>query len=59
MIFLTGDTHADFSRFIDEIFPIQSELTKNDYVIVCGDFNAACRDYRKIVNLKDERICSG
>lgn len=45
MIFLTGDTHADFSRFIDEIFPIQSELTKNDYVIVCGDFGGVWNYY--------------
>ncbi len=37
-IFITGDTHADFERFKKEIFYEQTELTKNDYVIVCGDF---------------------
>ena len=38
MIYITGDTHADFSRFNIENFPIQSDMTKNDYVIICGDF---------------------
>lgn len=38
MIYITGDTHADFSRFLIEKFPIQTEMTKNDYVIICGDF---------------------
>ena len=38
MIYITGDTHADFSRFLIEKFPIQTEMTKDDYVIVCGDF---------------------
>ena len=38
MIYITGDCHSDFSRFTEEQFPIQSEMTKNDYVIICGDF---------------------
>jgi len=39
MIFVTGDTHADFShRFNTENFPEQKEMTKDDYVIICGDF---------------------
>ena len=38
MIYITGDTHADFSRFEEDKFPIQSEMTKNDYIIICGDF---------------------
>ena len=38
MIYITGDTHADFSRFELEKFPIQTEMTKDDYVIICGDF---------------------
>lgn len=36
MIYITGDTHADFSRFLIENFPIQNEMTKYDYVIICG-----------------------
>ena len=38
MIYITGDTHADFSRFEESNFPIQNEMTKDDYVIICGDF---------------------
>ena len=38
MIYITGDTHADFSRFEEDKFPIKTEMTKNDYVIICGDF---------------------
>ena len=38
MIYLTGDTHSDFTRFSTDKFPIQKEMTKNDYVIICGDF---------------------
>jgi len=38
MVYITGDTHADFSRFEESKFSIQTEMTKNDYVIICGDF---------------------
>ena len=38
MIYITGDCHADFTRFNTENFPEQEEMTKNDYVIICGDF---------------------
>ena len=49
MIFLTGDTHGavpfglhsvdGFSkRFNTENFPEQKEMTRDDYVIICGDF---------------------
>ena len=40
MIFVTGDTHipTDISKLNTRSFPRQKELTKNDYVIICGDF---------------------
>ena len=38
MIYITGDTHSDFTRFSTDKFPIQKEMIKNDYVIICGDF---------------------
>ncbi len=38
MIYITGDCHADFSRLSTAIFPEQREMTKEDYVIICGDF---------------------
>lgn len=33
MVYITGDTHADFSRFEEDKFPIKSEMTKNVYII--------------------------
>lgn len=38
MIYITGDCHADFRKFNTEAFPEQKEMTKDDYVIICGDF---------------------
>lgn len=38
MVYLTGDCHADFSRFSPNIFPEQMEMTRDDFVIICGDF---------------------
>lgn len=38
MVYITGDTHADFSRFATRRFPEQKQLTKDDFMIVCGDF---------------------
>ena len=38
MIFITGDTHGDVRRFSTESFFEQKEMTKDDYVIILGDF---------------------
>ncbi len=39
MIYITGDTHGEFNkRFSTKNFWFQSNLTKDDYVIICGDF---------------------
>jgi predicted phosphodiesterase len=38
MFYITGDTHADYTRFSTENFPQQKQMTKKDYVIICGDF---------------------
>ena len=39
MIYVTGDTHGEFKgRFNTANFPEQREMTKDDYVIICGDF---------------------
>lgn len=37
-IWITGDTHGDVSRLNSVHFPEQSEMTKDDVVIICGDF---------------------
>lgn len=41
-VFICGDTHATISwaKLNSKNFPIGKELTKDDYVIVCGDFGA-------------------
>ena len=38
MIYITGDTHGNYSRFKTEYFPQQEKLGRGDYMIVCGDF---------------------
>lgn len=40
MIFITGDTHIpiDIHKLNTRNFPIQKELTREDYLIICGDF---------------------
>lgn len=38
MIFITGDCHGDYRRFSANIFPEQRGMTKEDFVIICGDF---------------------
>lgn len=38
MIYITGDCHGNFERFNRSIFPEQDEMTKEDYVTICGDF---------------------
>lgn len=37
-IFVTGDIHSKPERFSSDNFPQGKELTKEDYVIICGDF---------------------
>ena len=39
MIWITGDTHGDWVHRLNmNSFPEQKEMTKDDYVIICGDF---------------------
>ena len=38
MIYITGDCHREYRRFNTQNFPEQKEMTKEDYVIICGDF---------------------
>ena len=38
MIYITGDCHGDYRRFNTENFPEQKKMSRDDYVIVCGDF---------------------
>ena len=39
MIYITGDTHGTFNyRFSKKSFPEQEQMTKDDYLIILGDF---------------------
>lgn len=40
MIYITGDTHIpiDIGKLTADNFPEQKLMTKDDYVIICGDF---------------------
>lgn len=38
MIYVTGDCHAQFHKFNTTCFPEQKDMTKDDVMIVCGDF---------------------
>ena len=50
MIYATGDTHGNFQRFAPEHFPEQAQMTRDDFMIICGDFglvwnNSASEQY--------------
>ena len=38
MIFATGDIHSKPNRLSMEAFPEQKEMTRDDYVVILGDF---------------------
>lgn len=38
MIYITGDCHSNFHKFNLDSFPEQKEMTKEDFMIICGDF---------------------
>lgn len=38
MVYVTGDCHGEFGKFSMKNFPKQKEMTRDDFVIVCGDF---------------------
>ncbi len=44
MIYVTGDTHGDYSRFKD---PAIKKLRRGDTLIICGDFGFFWDDSRK------------
>ena len=40
MIYVTGDCHGNFARFEQKNFPEQANMTKDDTVIITGDFGS-------------------
>ena len=47
MIYITGDCHQDFKRFSTRVFPEQREMSKDDFVIICGDFGGVWNSGRE------------
>ena len=43
MIYITGDTHIpiDIQKLSSKMFAAQKNMSKDDYVIICGDFGGA------------------
>lgn len=53
MIYITGDTHGDWiSRLNTDAFPESKEMTKEDYVIILGDFGIWDNSKQEKYNLK-------
>lgn len=52
MIYITGDCHRSYERFNTKNFPEQKEMTKDDYVIISGDFGGV---WDKEKESKEER----
>ena len=51
-VYVTGDTHGDWmNRLKTDSFPEQKEMTKDDYVIICGDFGLWDNSNREKYNL--------
>ncbi len=44
MIYVTGDTHGDINRFNDVNMSGESSWTKDDFLIICGDFGFIFKD---------------
>lgn len=44
MVYITGDTHGDFSRFQS---PLLKKADANDFLIICGDFGFIWNDSKK------------
>lgn len=54
MIYITGDTHSDFRRFSESVFPEQKNMTKEDYCIIAGDFGGVWWGANEMVHRKAE-----
>lgn len=44
MIYVTGDAHGSFQRFGSKHFPEQKEMSRDDYLIICGDFGGLWKE---------------
>ena len=44
MVYATGDTHGNFRRLTRKFFPELEKMTREDCIIVCGDFGGVWDD---------------
>ncbi len=51
--YVTGDCHGDYGKFSTKRFPLQKEMTRDDVVIVCGDFGIWDDDKSEQYRLKE------
>lgn len=58
MIYITGDTYSDFFEIYIKMFPIQSKMTKVDYIIICGDFGGVCGAIFKKAGFELDKECN-
>lgn len=65
MISITGDTHGDFRRFNSSNFPEEKEMSRDDFVLIAGDFGGIWTsdkphplidERRRIKSLKNEAM---
>ena len=52
MIYVTGDTHGELSRFSESCMPGESKWTKDDKLIICGDFGFVWHNRTNIAGYK-------
>ena len=57
MIYITGDCHGEFEKFDIDLFPEQKEMTKEDFMIICGDFGGIKEILKTVVlwTIKDNQ----
>ena len=57
MIYITGDTHGTFKRINSRNIPTWTSMTRDDYLIICGDFGGVWdttvsdEEYRNMMEL--------
>ena len=54
MIYLTADTHGqiDIDKITVKKWPIQKQLNRNDYLIICGDMGLIWQNDKTYVNIQ-------
>ena len=58
MIYATGDLHGNALRFQPQYFPEQVEMTKDDYMIVCGDFGCIQEQTQDVLQTLEQRLAA-